>query len=105
MHRDPGQSANRDRRAGIQMMSGRRYLRALLRVTAVVAVWADSAAAKDEALEPEAASPETIAPSVPAASPGKFELRFGLATSDYVTRGITQTESHLFKATSSQAMA
>ena len=75
------------------MMSGRRCLRALLRVTAVVALWADSAAAKDEALEPEAAPAETIAPSVPAASPGKFELRFGLATSDYVTRGITQTES------------
>jgi len=75
-------------------MSRRWYLRALLRVTAVVAVWADSAAAKDEALEPEAASPETIAPSVPAASPGKFDLGFGLAsTSDYVTRGITQTDS------------
>jgi uncharacterized protein (TIGR02001 family) len=74
------------------MMSGRRCLRALLRVTAVVALWADSAAAKDEALEPDAAPAETIAPSVPT-SPAKFNLAFGLAgTSDYVTRGVTQTE-------------
>jgi hypothetical protein len=44
------------------MMSGRRYLRAPLRVTTVVAMWAGSAAAKDEALETEAAPTETIAP-------------------------------------------
>src|SRR5262249_16298997 len=84
------------------MMSGRRYLRALLRVTAWVVVggrggvvvWAGSAAAKDEALEPEAAPTETIAPTVTATSPGKFNLGFGLAgTSDYVTRGVTQTDS------------
>src|SRR5262245_14600925 len=76
------------------MMSGRRYLRGLLRDTAVVAMWEDTTAAKDDALEPEAAATETIAPSVPAASPGKFDLGFGLAgTSDYVTRGVTQTDS------------
>src|SRR5262245_55560689 len=76
------------------MIDGRRYLRALLQMTAVVAVWTQNAAAKDEALEPVAAPTETIAPSVPAAPPGKFNLGFGLAgTSDYVSRGITQTES------------
>jgi len=69
-------------------------LRALLRVTAVVALWADSAAAKDQALEPEAAPAETIAPSIPTASPTKFNLSYGLAgTSDYVNRGVTQTDS------------
>jgi uncharacterized protein (TIGR02001 family) len=76
------------------MIGGRRYLRALLQVTAVVAVWAQNATAKDQALEPAAAPTETIAPSAPAAPPGKFDLGFGLAgTSDYVSRGITQTES------------
>jgi cytoskeletal protein RodZ len=60
------------------MMSGRRYLRAPLRVTTVVAMWAGSAAAKDEALETEAAPTETIAPTSTATSPGKFNLGFGL---------------------------
>jgi uncharacterized protein (TIGR02001 family) len=73
-----------------------RYWAALLRVMAgvMVSLWVGSTLAKDESLEPEPAPAETPEPSAPAAPPAKFDVGFGLAgTSDYVSRGITQTDS------------
>jgi uncharacterized protein (TIGR02001 family) len=79
------------------MARGFRFGGTLLQAAAVATTlfWAEAAFAKDEALEPEPAPTETPAPSAPAAAPGaKFDFAFGLAgTSDYVSRGITQTDS------------
>ena len=59
---------------------------------ATVLLWAGGAAAKDESI----AGPDeytTIAPQ-PTTAPSKFDVGFGLSfTTDYVTKGISQTDS------------
>jgi uncharacterized protein (TIGR02001 family) len=71
------------------------WLAALL----AVLLWAGNAAAKDETIAPEpgAAEPEFTPPAPPqpeAAAPAKFDIGFGLSgTTDYVSRGITQSDS------------
>ncbi|WP_329647548.1 TorF family putative porin [Hyphomicrobium sp.] len=62
---------------------------ALLRVAimAVALNWSAGAAAKDETIEPEPRP-------APSATPSKFNFAYGLSfTTDYVSRGITQTGS------------
>jgi uncharacterized protein (TIGR02001 family) len=62
----------------------RRLLRFLATVT-LVALSAHSAAAREDEIEP-------TAPPPPPAAAGKFEMAIGVAgTTDYVSRGITQT--------------
>jgi len=70
--------------------------RVLLQAAAVGALvsWVGSALAKEEPLEPEPPAAETPEPDAPDAPSGKFNLGFGVAgTSDYVSRGITQSNS------------
>jgi uncharacterized protein (TIGR02001 family) len=59
-----------------------------------ILLWAESAAAKDEALEPSPPATESPEPAAPTGAPSGFDVAFGLAgTSDYVSRGITQSDS------------
>lgn len=54
---------------------------------AVVLLWAGSAAAREDEIEPTAPAP-AVAPA------GNFDMSFGIAgTTDYVSRGITQDDS------------
>jgi uncharacterized protein (TIGR02001 family) len=73
-----------------------RRWRALLQVATVAAMplWAESAAARDEALEPEPEAAITPEPDAPAGAPAGFDTGFGGAlTTDYVSRGITLSDS------------
>ena len=74
----------------------RECCRALLRVAAVPAIflWAESSAAKDESLGPQPEAAITPNPSAPAGTRAKFDISLGGAVvTDYVSRGITQTDS------------
>jgi uncharacterized protein (TIGR02001 family) len=70
-------------------------LKALIHGAAAATIlWAGGVAAKDEALEPAPPAVESPEPSAPAGAPAGFDVAFGLAgTSDYVSRGITQSDS------------
>jgi uncharacterized protein (TIGR02001 family) len=77
-------------------MNRRREWEALLRVAALLAIflWAESSAAKDESLGPEPEAAITPEPSDPAGTNAKFDISLGgAAVTDYVSRGITQTDS------------
>ena len=78
------------------MTRRREYWVAFLRAAAVPAIflWAESSAAKDETLGPEPEAAITPEPSAPAGTNAKFDLGLGGAVvTDYVSRGITQTDS------------
>ena len=78
------------------MSRRREYWVAFLRAAAVPAIflWAESSAAKDETLGPEPEAAITPEPSAPAGTNAKFDLGLGGAVvTDYVSRGITQTDS------------
>ena len=78
------------------MTNGGKCWGALLWFAAVAAIflWAESAAARDESLEPEPPAAESPEPAAPAGAPAGFDVGFGTAfTSDYVSRGITQSDS------------
>ena len=78
------------------MTNGGKCWGALLWFAAVAAIflWAESAAARDESLEPEPPAAELPEPAAPAGAPAGFDVGFGTAfTSDYVSRGITQSDS------------
>src|SRR5512144_2952336 len=71
------------------MIGACRKLRALFGAAAVATTlfWAGSAAAREDEIEP-------TAPAPPVAPAGKFDMALGIAgTTDYVSRGITQTDS------------
>jgi uncharacterized protein (TIGR02001 family) len=83
MEREPG---------GEGTMPRGKCWRTLLRVAAVfpILLCAESAAARDEAVEPEPPAAESPEPAAPAGAPAGFDLAFGAAfTSDYISRGIT----------------
>ena len=66
--------------------------RTLLPVAAVfpMLLWAEGAAARDEAVEPDPPAAESPEPAAPAGAPAGFDVGFGTAfTSDYISRGIT----------------
>ena len=74
----------------------RECCRVLLRVAAVPAIflWAESSEAKDESLGPGPEAAITPEPSAPAGTHAKFDISLGGAVvTDYVSRGITQTDS------------
>jgi uncharacterized protein (TIGR02001 family) len=58
-----------------------------LATVAMIVFWAGTAQAREDEIEPTGAPP-------PAVAPGKFDMAVGVAgTTDYVSRGITQTGS------------
>lgn len=70
----------------------RKHPSRLLQMAAAIAAlcWSTGASAKDETIAPEPKPAPTAAP----AAPSKFDFAYGLSfTTDYVSRGITQTGS------------
>jgi Bacterial protein of unknown function (Gcw_chp) len=69
------------------MLTSRGWWRTLLQSVAMatIVLGSDSAAAREDEIEP-------VAPSPPEVAAGKFDMAIGIAgTTDYVSRGITQT--------------
>jgi uncharacterized protein (TIGR02001 family) len=86
----PMRSGQLTLRGGIGTMTrNSQWWRTLLQGTTVAMIFlcAESAAAREDEIEP-------TAPTPPPAAAGKFDMAIGIAgTTDYVSRGITQSDS------------